>query len=157
MRRVVGSRQWAIVTWVERSSSASNRWLWVKTNGTTFRGRCTTHFRTYFSGWIGMFTGGTIWLLTHGQVFFLLPWLATVASPAFRAATASTASWPHTRTRCLCMFFGCGASSLFYWLLPRHTAKTQKATSPAKTPTEAKRTSCLHAHATTRLNTLRAA
>ena len=22
-------------------------------------GRCTTHFRTYFSGWIGMFTGGT--------------------------------------------------------------------------------------------------
>ena len=31
--------------------------------------RCTTHFRTYFSGWIGMFTGGTIWLLTHGHVF----------------------------------------------------------------------------------------
>ena len=22
----------------------------------------------YFSGWIGMFTGGTIWLLTHGQM-----------------------------------------------------------------------------------------
>ena len=28
---------------------------------------CTTHFRTHFSGWIGMFTGGTIWLLTHGH------------------------------------------------------------------------------------------
>ena len=24
-----------------------------------FWGRCTTHFRTYFSGWIGMFTGST--------------------------------------------------------------------------------------------------
>ena len=29
-------------------------------------GECTTPFRTYFSGWIGMFTEGTIWLLTHG-------------------------------------------------------------------------------------------
>ena len=36
--------------------------------GIPFWGRCTTHFRTYFSGWIGMFTGGTIWPLTHGQV-----------------------------------------------------------------------------------------
>ena len=25
-------------------------WLWVKTNGIPFWGRCTTHFRTYFSG-----------------------------------------------------------------------------------------------------------
>ena len=33
-----------------------------------FWGRCTTYFRTYFSGWIGIFTGGTIWLLTHGHV-----------------------------------------------------------------------------------------
>ena len=31
-----------------------------------FWGRCTTHFRTYFSGCIGMFLGGTIWILTHG-------------------------------------------------------------------------------------------
>ena len=30
--------------------------------------RCTTHFRTYLSGWIGMLTGGAIWILTHGQV-----------------------------------------------------------------------------------------
>ena len=30
-------------------------------------GGCTTHFRTYFTGWIGMLTGGTIWLLAHGQ------------------------------------------------------------------------------------------
>ena len=42
-------------------------WLWVKTNRIPFWGRCTTHFRTYFSGWIGMFTGGTIWILTHGR------------------------------------------------------------------------------------------
>ena len=27
-------------------------------------GEFTTHFRAYFSGWIGMFTG-TIWVLTH--------------------------------------------------------------------------------------------
>ena len=30
-------------------------------------GRCT-HFRTYFSGWIGMFNGGTIWSLTQGHM-----------------------------------------------------------------------------------------
>ena len=34
-------------------------WLWVKSNGIPFLGRRTTHFRTYFSGGIGMFTGGT--------------------------------------------------------------------------------------------------
>ena len=31
-------------------------------------GEFTTHFRTYLSGWIGMFTGVTIWSLTHGQI-----------------------------------------------------------------------------------------
>ena len=31
-------------------------------------GEFTTHFRTDFSGWIGMFTGGTIWILTHGRL-----------------------------------------------------------------------------------------
>ena len=41
-------------------------WLWVKTNGILIWGRCTTHFSRDFSGWIGMFTGGTIWILTHG-------------------------------------------------------------------------------------------
>ena len=30
-------------------------------------GEFTTHLRTYFSGWIGMF-GGTIWILTHSHV-----------------------------------------------------------------------------------------
>ena len=25
-------------------------WLWVKTNGTTFGGRCTTHFRLFLLG-----------------------------------------------------------------------------------------------------------
>ena len=29
--------------------------------------QCTTHVRTYLSGWIGMFTG-TIWILTHGHM-----------------------------------------------------------------------------------------
>ena len=33
-----------------------------------FWGRCITHFRTYFSGWIGMFTGDTIRVLTHGHI-----------------------------------------------------------------------------------------
>ena len=28
-------------------------WLWVKTVLVPFEGWCTTHFRTYFSGWIG--------------------------------------------------------------------------------------------------------
>ena len=42
--------------------------LWVKTNGIPFWGRCTTQFGAYFSGWIGMLTGGTIWILTHGQL-----------------------------------------------------------------------------------------
>ena len=42
--------------------------LWVKTNGAIFWvGEFTTHFSTYFSGWIGMFTG-TIWTLTHGHI-----------------------------------------------------------------------------------------
>ena len=31
-------------------------------------GRCTTHVRTDFGGWIGMFTGGTIWVLTHSHI-----------------------------------------------------------------------------------------
>ena len=53
------------------SSMASFRgatWLWVKTNGTILVGGCTTHFRAYFSGWIGMFIGGTIWILTDGHI-----------------------------------------------------------------------------------------
>ena len=42
-------------------------------------GEFTTHFRTYFSGWIGMFTANTIWILTHSHIhipevpFFLKP------------------------------------------------------------------------------------
>ena len=27
-------------------------------------------FLVYFSGWLGMFTGGTVWLLTHGQLSY---------------------------------------------------------------------------------------
>ena len=38
-------------------------WLWVKTNGIPF----STHFRSYFSGWIGMFAGA-IWILTYPRL-----------------------------------------------------------------------------------------
>ena len=31
-------------------------------------GEFTTHFRTYFSGWIGLFTGLMIRVLTHGHM-----------------------------------------------------------------------------------------
>ena len=31
-------------------------------------GEFTAHFRTYFSGWIGMVTGGMVWILTHGHM-----------------------------------------------------------------------------------------
>ena len=42
--------------------AVQDKWLWVKPM-LPFWGRCTTHFRTHFSGdW------GTIWLLTHGQI-----------------------------------------------------------------------------------------
>ena len=43
-------------------------WPWANTNGIPFWGRCNTHFRTYSSGWIEMFTGVTIWVLTHSQM-----------------------------------------------------------------------------------------
>ena len=63
---------WQIAVLLPYSATSSLRpiWLWVKTNGIPFWlvGEFTTHFRTYFSGWIGMFTGGTIWLLTHGHI-----------------------------------------------------------------------------------------
>ena len=44
---------------------ALDKWLWVKKpmGSHVGVGEFTTHFRTYFSGWIGMFTGGTIWIL----------------------------------------------------------------------------------------------
>ena len=41
-------------------SARVEKWLWVKTNGIPFWlvGEFTTHSRTYFSAWIGIFTGG---------------------------------------------------------------------------------------------------
>ena len=33
-------------------------------------GEFTTHFRAYFSGWIGMFTGGTIGFLSSWPIFW---------------------------------------------------------------------------------------
>ena len=41
-------------------------WLWVKTNGIPFWGRCATHFRTYFSGDWDVHWGYGV--LTHGYV-----------------------------------------------------------------------------------------
>ena len=41
-----------------------------------------THFRTYFSGWIGMFTGGLTGILTHGQMC----WLFVVHDPFLAAS-----------------------------------------------------------------------
>ena len=40
-------------------------WPWFKANGIPFWDRCTTHFSLLG---IGMFTGGTIWVLTHGHM-----------------------------------------------------------------------------------------
>ena len=39
-------------------------------------GEFTTHFRAYFSGWIGMFTGGTFLDLTHNHM-----WLCVKIKP----------------------------------------------------------------------------
>ena len=42
-------------------------WLWVKTNGIPFWGIGAPPILEPISVGIGMFTGGTIWILTHGQ------------------------------------------------------------------------------------------
>ena len=65
--------------------------------------RCTTHFRTYFRGWIGMFTGGTICLLTHGHMEFGRPfgvgggvggcWCASPAAEAHRQVFTVPQQW----------------------------------------------------------------
>ena len=39
-------------------------------------GEFTTYFRTYFSDWIGMFTGCTIWILTHAKPAPRIAWLS---------------------------------------------------------------------------------
>ena len=41
-------------------------WLWVRTHGIPLWGRCTTRFRTYFSGDLDVNSGYGI--LTHGHV-----------------------------------------------------------------------------------------
>ena len=55
---------WAVEEW-----GVEQNWLWVKTNGIPFWGRCTTHFRTYFSGDWDVYWGYGI--LTHGQLLRL--------------------------------------------------------------------------------------
>ena len=50
------------------SDHAIHTRFFLHTTGSDFGvGEFTTHFRTDFSGWIGMFTGGTSWILTHGH------------------------------------------------------------------------------------------
>ena len=46
----------------------SPRWVWVTTDSIPFWAFGTTHLRTDFSGWIGMLTAGTIWILSHGHI-----------------------------------------------------------------------------------------
>ena len=62
---------WAVVVKTFLGSGGQHRFgLWLsKPVGVLFWGfRCTTHFGASFSGWIGRFTGGTIWILTHGHI-----------------------------------------------------------------------------------------
>ena len=59
-----------------------------------FWGRCTTHL-FYFSGWIGMFTGGTIWILTHGQMRVCLPHVFCSLFVSLREPLMSTACEVH--------------------------------------------------------------
>ena len=72
-------RRWPSPCWSSRACARRARWrgqidiwLWLsKPMVFVFGvGELTTHFRirTYFSGWIGMFPAGTIWLLTHSHV-----------------------------------------------------------------------------------------
>ena len=66
----------------------------VKTNGIPFRGfRCTTHFRTYFSGWIGMFTRGTIWVLPHSHMFGRFPGRFSVAQRSVLPRSMQASTW----------------------------------------------------------------
>ena len=69
--RILGQHQGARMRRGERSTAT---WLWLSKPfwDPILVGRCTTHFLFYFVivfllG-IGMFTGGTIWILTHGHV-----------------------------------------------------------------------------------------
>ena len=72
--------------WQSKCSGCQNRY------GIPVWGRCTTHCRTYFSGWIGMFTGGTICILTHGQA---APWRTAQCPHSSRRVECAAASWSH--------------------------------------------------------------
>ena len=62
----VGGRHWPGV-WVDHG--LLKIWLWVKTNGVPFWGRCTTQFRTYLVVGLGpVHWGYGLWLLTHGPM-----------------------------------------------------------------------------------------
>ena len=58
-----------------------------------FWGRCTTHFRTYFGGWIGMFTGNTIWMLIHDHRNRFGPGAAACAARPTRSAAQAPGTW----------------------------------------------------------------
>ena len=63
-------------------------WLWVKTNETPFWGRCTTLFRTYFSG---------DWDVHRGYDLDFDPWLHVPGTP-FRAETDVQPTGPSSVT-----------------------------------------------------------
>ena len=55
-------------SWFPLNLHQPKKWRWSKPFWDPILGVGEfTQFRTYFSGWIGMFTG-TIWVLTHGQM-----------------------------------------------------------------------------------------
>ena len=62
--REVGGPACVLIRGTDQSHVAEGQSQWYHFDV----GEFTTHVRTYFSGWIGMFTGGTIWILTHGHV-----------------------------------------------------------------------------------------
>ena len=49
-RPSTSSQSKAVLRQKQTTLPAKAKWLWVKTNGIPFWDRCTTHFRTYFSG-----------------------------------------------------------------------------------------------------------
>ena len=87
--------------WFARISSWGDVAVVVKTHGIPFwlAGEFTPHVRTYFSGWIGMFTGGTIWLLTRGR----------------RIGTQSRSREPGTPRDSVGVEFYCGLTDGLIW------------------------------------------
>ena len=67
----------------------SRLWLWVKTNGTILGVFGAPPMLVYFSGWIWMFTGRTIWILAHGHILQGSPFLQPRVAAERRCAALS--------------------------------------------------------------------